>query len=122
MSLNNTTLLLPATTLTVTGAGVAIATPYQVTRWALVLSVAAITGTTPTLDVTVQHSLDGTNWITLRAFTQLAVAGANSTVHLLAAAATDYLNPILPYIRASYVVAGTTPSFASVTIRLLTDR
>ena len=84
-------------------------------------TVGTITGTSPTLDITLQHSSDGTNWVTLRAFSQLVSGSANSTTHLFAASATDYLIPVLPYVRASYTAGGTTPSFGSVTVKLLLD-
>lgn len=38
--------------------------------------VTAPTGTTPTLDVRVQHSSDGSNWVTLANFTQITAEGA----------------------------------------------
>lgn len=113
-------ILINASTITSTSVSTAYAVPAKFLRWAGLISVTTITGTAPTLDVTLQHSGDGTNWVTLLAFTQLGSGSANSTAHLFAAAATDYLKPILPYVRASYVVGGSaSPTFNGVSVSFL---
>lgn len=64
--------------------------------------VTAVSGTNPTLDVLVQDSLDGVNWTTLIAFTQLT--GTGSELKKVA-------NPA-KFIRASWTIGGTdTPTF-----------
>lgn len=122
MSCQKAITLINAQTITSSSASTAQALPARGSKgWVGVVSVGTVTGTSPTLDITLQHSSDGTNWVTLRAFTQLVSGSANSTAHLFAAAATDYLIPLLPYVRASYTAGGTTPSFGSVTVKLLLD-
>jgi len=63
--------------------------------------VSAASGGSPTLDITIQTSHDNTNWASLSTFTQITAA-SNSIK-----AVTNYGK----YIRASYTIAGTTPSF-----------
>ena len=44
-------------------------------------------------------------------------------VDRVVAAATDYLNPLLPYCRLSYVIGGTaSPTFNAVAVKLLLDQ
>jgi len=76
---------------------------------AAILQSAAGTGTTPTLDVKLQDSADGsTGWadITGAAFTQVTNAAASAQVVKFNASA------VKRYIRAVATVAGTTPLFA----------
>lgn len=66
------------------------------------LNVTAASGTTPTLDVVVEDSLDGTNWNTVGTFAQKTVA------------AREVINVTTPFagqLRARWTIAGTTPSF-----------
>lgn len=68
------------------------------------LNCTAASGTTPTLTVTIQASDDqGTTWYNLPggAFTQLTTTGTQAI----------QINTFGDYIRANYVIAGTTPSF-----------
>lgn len=65
------------------------------------LTISAASGTTPTLDVTIQTSKDGTTWRTVAAFAQKTAAGTERKSF-----------PALDrFIRASAVIGGTTPSF-----------
>ena len=76
---------------------------------AAILQSAAGTGTTPTLDVKLQDSADGsTGWadVTGAAFTQVTNAAASAQVVKFNASA------VKRYIRAVATVAGTTPLFA----------
>ena len=66
------------------------------------LNVTAASGTTPTLDVTIQDTVDGTNYNTLATFTQ-KVAVVRDVLTLT--------NLVGDSVRVSWVVAGTTPSF-----------
>jgi len=69
-----------------------------------VLQVSAVSGTTPTLDVVLQHSTDNITYTDLLTFpTQNSVNG----VYLELAAGTT----VNRYMRARWVVGGTTPSF-----------
>lgn len=72
------------------------------------LEVTASSGTSPTLDVILEDSLDGTNWNTVGTFTQ--ATGATREV-------INVTTPFGPYLRVSWTVAGTTPSLTfSVTL------
>lgn len=66
------------------------------------LTVSAASGTTPTLDVIVEHSHDGTTWATLGSFTQATAAGAE----------TKTFSPIRRHVRGKATVGGTTPLFS----------
>lgn len=63
----------------------------------------AASGTTPTLDVSLEESADGSNWtaITGSGITQMTAAGN----HVAAAAVSKN------YVRVTSTVGGTTPSF-----------
>lgn len=73
------------------------------------VNVSARSGTTPTLDVNIQDSLDGgTTWNTVGSLTQLtAVAVGVKRLNL-----RD--TPTGPLLRLNYVIGGTTPSFTFV--------
>lgn len=71
-------------------------------------AVTAASGTSPTLNVSIEHSLDGTNWYESRSLTQFT------------AAATQRALVPCPggRVRIRQTVGGTTPSFTrSVTVR-----
>lgn len=69
---------------------------------AAVLHVTAASGTSPTLDATVQHSSDNATWVDLVTFTQAtATTSERSTV-------TGTVNR---YVRAEWTIGGTGPSF-----------
>ncbi len=78
------------------------------------VKVTAATGTTPTLLVTVQGSVDGANWITLG---KIGASGysvgpvATAPTNLTAAATASGVFPLTPYVRTTSTVGGTTPSF-----------
>jgi hypothetical protein len=92
-------------------------------RWVGFIKVGTITGTSPTLDVKIQHSADGTTWVDLLTFTQLTSGSANSSEVKFASSATDYLKPLLPFVRATKTVGGSSsPTFNAVTIQLLLDQ
>lgn len=64
--------------------------------------VTAASGTTPTLDVVIEDTLDGTNWNTIATFAQKTAAGR------------EVVNVTIPFsetIRARWTIGGTTPSF-----------
>lgn len=66
------------------------------------LDVTAASGTTPTLTVTLQDSPDGTTWTTRDTF-GVKTGVSNETRPLP--------DGLAPYIRASWAIAGTSPSF-----------
>lgn len=70
------------------------------------LHVTAISGTTPTLDVVVEHSANGTSgWTTIATFTQVTTAVASQ--RLVVASGTT----VNRYLRAKATIAGTNPSY-----------
>lgn len=66
------------------------------------LDVTAASGTSPTLNVVVEDTLDGTNWNTIGTFAQRTAAGRE--VINISSVFTDRL-------RVRWTIAGTTPSF-----------
>ena len=69
-----------------------------------VLDSAAGTGTTPTLDVKIQHSID-------QVVIFDAASGAFTQVTTVASTQRLALKDLMRYVRARAVIAGTTPSF-----------
>lgn len=67
-----------------------------------ILSVSAVTGTAPTLDVIVEHSADDDTWATKATFTQQTLVNAERIT---------FTGTVERYIRISWTIAGTTPSF-----------
>ncbi|MGH9167376.1 MAG: hypothetical protein ACRD02_06040 [Acidimicrobiia bacterium] len=66
----------------------------------LLLDVTAASGTTPTLDITIQGSDDGTNWYALGTFAQKTGVSAERKAF-----------PGARYVRYVSTIGGTTPSF-----------
>lgn len=75
------------------------------------LDVTAAAGTSPTLDVVLEDSLDGTTWNALVTFTQ-ATAATRQVV--------NYTGPFADRVRARWTIGGTTPSF-TFNVRLHAD-
>lgn len=65
------------------------------------LAVTAVSGATPSLTVTLEHSPDGTSWTTHSTFNAATAAGVQRKV----ASGLDR------YIRCSWTTSGTTPNF-----------
>lgn len=66
------------------------------------LNVTAASGTTPTLDVVIEDTLDGVNWNVIGTFAQKSGAGR------------EVINITTPFgdtVRARWTIGGTTPSF-----------
>lgn len=67
------------------------------------LDVTAASGTSPTLNVIIEDSLDGgTTWNTVGTFTQRTAAGRE---------VINITTPFSPLLRVSWTITGTTPSF-----------
>ena len=79
--------------------GIDFAAPFG--AMSMTLDVTAASGTTPTLDVIVEHSHDGTTWATLGSFTQ--ATGVTSE--------TKTFGPCRRFARGKATVGGTTPKF-----------
>ena len=67
----------------------------------LTLDVTAAAGTTPSLTVAVQHSHDGSTWATHSSFAAKTTAGTERKV----------FGGLDRYVRATWTITGTTPSF-----------
>jgi len=68
----------------------------------MTVTASAVTGTSPTADVIVEHSHDGSTWATLGSMTQLTAAGTE----------TKTFGPCRRYIRGKSTIGGTSPVFA----------
>jgi hypothetical protein len=66
------------------------------------LDVTAASGTTPTLDVVVQDTLDGTNYNTIGTFAQKTTTGRE---------VINVTTPFADRLRILHTIGGTTPSF-----------
>ena len=90
---------------TATATGAVFYGPGGVKTWLVQLACTAASGTTPTLDVKLQYTVDGgTNWndITGGSFTQLTGTGQQ---------VISVTGPWADACRIVYTIAGTTPSF-----------
>jgi hypothetical protein len=89
---------------------------FNVVNW--VLNLGAITGTSPTLDVKVQHSADNSVWVDAPSTSQgdfgavtlpqIVTGDANTVKEFV----TD-LRFLNPFVRLHFTIGGTTPSFAT---------
>jgi hypothetical protein len=79
------------------------------------LSVGAVSGTSPTLNVKIQASPDGSgSWvdITGATFTQVTTANQAQTIRFQLPPAASTTAPAYRYVRAVATIGGTSPSFA----------
>jgi hypothetical protein len=99
-----TVTIAPAAARAVSGVGTAVAGNGPASTMRVQLNVTAASGTTPTLDVVLEDSVDGSNFnaITGGTFTQFTATGRQ---------AIDITAPFTDNIRARWTVGGTTPSF-----------
>lgn len=95
--------LVPTTTATGAGSGPTFET-RSVHTLRLALAVSAVAGTTPTLTVSLEHSPDGAAWTTHSAFPAISAAGSARRV----------FTGLDRYVRCTWAVTGTTPSFTFV--------
>jgi hypothetical protein len=79
-----------------------VATPGAAGDVVLLVHCTAATGTTPTLDVSLEESADGTSWS--------AVAGSAAAQLTAAGNRVAYAAPSKALVRVTATVAGTTPS------------
>lgn len=94
--------LLASAARTASGSTAAIAGFGDRTTLRAQVDVTAAAGTTPTLDVVIEDTLDGTNWNVVGTFTQKTAAG-REVINITA--------PFADRLRVRWTVAGTTPSF-----------
>lgn len=100
ITLKNTAILLNATT-TATASGSSVSMGDAWEGFAFSLVAASTGGTTPTFDMKIQHSDDGTTWFDLTTFTQLTADGSE-----LKTVTAD----VMKFIRYDLTVGGTTPT------------
>ena len=127
-SFNST--IFSATTLTASASGAKIPGIEKYTSALFYLTCGTVTGTSPTLDVYVQTLLpDATTWQDIAHFAQVTSSTASRIIHFVTgasseaavqtetlAAATIKAIGLGCFVRVRCVVAGTSPSFASVTV------
>ncbi len=98
-----------ALTLTAQGAGTVTSGPITSAGKAghvlLMVHVSAITGTTPTLNVSMEQSADGTSYS--------AIAGSAAAQLTAVGNAVAYAFPTANYVRVTATVGGTTPSVSA---------
>lgn len=94
--------LLSSAARTATGAGAEMAGFEGANKLVCQLEVTAASGVGPTLNVTLEDTVDGTNWNTVATFTQ--ATGVTRSVQRVS-------TPFTNKLRVSYAIAGTTPSF-----------
>lgn len=70
----------------------------------MTVTASSVSGTSPTADVIVEHSHDGSTWATLGSMTQLTAAGTE----------TKTFGPCRRYIRGKATLGGTSPVFTLV--------
>ncbi len=93
--------LLPSAARTSSGSGDGSSVAAELREANVLLDVTAVSGTTPSLTVTLETSADGTSWFTHTAFTAKTAAGKDALK----------LANLGSYVRVSYAISGTTPSF-----------
>ena len=92
--------LAPSAARTAAGSGPAVAMGAKSTA-RLTLTVTAAAGTGPTMTVTIEHSADGVTWVAHSSFAAATAAGAQRKV----------FGGLDNFVRATWTVGGTTPSF-----------
>lgn len=66
------------------------------------LSVTAVSGTSPSMTVVLEDTIDGTNWNTIGTFAAKTAAGRE---------VINVTTPFAETVRATWTITGTTPSF-----------
>lgn len=101
-NIGSTDTLVASAARTTSGNSTAVSGWGSVSRLRAQLDITAASGTTPTLDVVLEDTLDGTNYHTIGAFTQATAAGRQ---------AVNVTTPFTDQVRVRWTIAGTTPSF-----------
>ncbi len=87
---------------TASGSGTAVSALGQQTTLRVQLNVTAAAGTSPTLDVVLEDTVDGANWNVVATFTQKIAPGRE---------VVNITTPFTDSVRTRWTVAGGTPSF-----------
>ena len=93
--------LLPSAARTSSGSGDGSSAAAEFREGNILLDITAVSGTSPSLTVTVETSADGANWFAHTAFTAKTAAGKDVLK----------LANVGSYVRVSYAISGTSPSF-----------
>lgn len=102
--------LLPAATRTTQENGASFPIHGGVMGIVVYVATTAVGGTSPTLIVQIQDSPDGVTWAAVASTSSITAAG-NTRLSMLA--------PLGNFIRAIYVVGGTTPSFTGSVLAVI---
>lgn len=95
---------------TTSSTGSAVELPGQARKFSFQIVCSARSGTNPTLDAKIQHSIDGgTTWFDLVTFTQLTATGQELKSYAEVEASSAQV--VGKLVRASWTVGGTNPSF-----------
>lgn len=94
--------LLPSAARTTSGSSTPVTDQGDEKTLRVQLNVTAASGTSPTLNVVVEDTLDGTNWNTIGTFAQRVGPGRE---------VINITTPFANQVRTSYTIGGTTPSF-----------
>jgi len=106
--IDNGLVLSPITTSTASFTGTAVDNSTSTSNGGSgFLIVSAASGTTPTLDLEIQHSADDVTYATLLSFTQ----ATSTTSEIKAVASSTTVNR---YLKVSATIGGTTPSFTTI--------
>lgn len=92
----------------------------DVTSARVQLDVTAASGTTPTLDVVLEDSLDGSNWNVIGTFAQRTASG-REVINMLGekAESASFAPLFASRWRVRWTIAGTTPSFTFAVVAAL---
>lgn len=98
-----------AETSSTTGAAVEMGGAGRVT---LTVDITAASGTTPTMTVVIEGSIDGTTWFTIATVGLSGLGyGVGVPSNFTGVSATRGVVPAAPFMRYRSVIGGTTPSF-----------
>lgn len=107
----------PSGAQTTSGASGALWTGGCITGIVIEVRVTAASGTTPTLDLFLEDTFDGTNWNQVVAVNASPITTTGATVKRINLRDT----PVTDNLRVSWTVGGTTPSF-TFTVNAFLDR
>ncbi len=101
-----TEILHPVAARTATGNGLGVDVRDYIGKGKVMLDCAAGTGTTPTLDIVIQHSEDGVTFVAVpgAAFAQVTTIARQQQIGL-------DLDAVRRFVRIAFAISGTTPSF-----------
>lgn len=113
---SSTDIILAEAARTTSGTSNQIATYGPVTAVVVEVRVTSATGTSPTLDVDLEDTFDGTNWNKVSDINAADITATGTTVKRINLLDT----PTTERLRLSYTIGGTSPSFTfSVKVHLI---